>query len=68
MKKLFIVAAIALLGGVMTACSSSDEPDNSLVVWDATPVQFYWDMSEYFSVFNESSEMVKKALEMIGRP
>ena len=41
MKKLFIVAAIALLGGVMTACSSSDEPDNSLVVWDATPVQFY---------------------------
>jgi carboxyl-terminal processing protease len=24
-----------------------------------------WDMSEYFSVFNESSEMVKKALEVI---
>jgi carboxyl-terminal processing protease len=27
-----------------------------------------WDMSEYFSVFNESSEMVKKALEVIGQP
>ena len=27
-----------------------------------------WDMSEYFSVFNESSEMVKKALEVIQRP
>ena len=25
-----------------------------------------WDMSEYFSVFNESSEMVKKALEVIS--
>ena len=24
-----------------------------------------WDMSEYFSVFNESSEIVKKALEVI---
>ncbi|MCH5308224.1 MAG: S41 family peptidase [Prevotella sp.] len=24
-----------------------------------------WDMSEYFSVFNESSEMVKKALEIL---
>ena len=24
-----------------------------------------WDMSEYFSVFNEQSEMVKKALEVI---
>ena len=24
-----------------------------------------WDMSEYFSVFNERSEMVKKALEVI---
>ena len=27
-----------------------------------------WDMSEYFSVFNESSEMVKKALEILQRP
>jgi len=27
-----------------------------------------WDMSEYFSVFNESSEMVKKALEMLQQP
>ncbi len=26
-----------------------------------------WDMSEYFSVFNESSEMVKKALEVITK-
>ena len=26
-----------------------------------------WDMSEYFSVFNESSEMVKKALEILQR-
>ena len=26
-----------------------------------------WDMSEYFSVFNESSAMVKKALEVIQR-
>ena len=25
-----------------------------------------WDMSEYFSVFNESSEIIKKALEVIG--
>ena len=25
-----------------------------------------WDMSEYFSVFNESSEIVKKALEVIS--
>jgi carboxyl-terminal processing protease len=25
-----------------------------------------WDMSEYFSVFNERSEIVKKALEVIG--
>ena len=24
-----------------------------------------WDMSEYFSIFNESSEIVKKALEVI---
>ena len=27
-----------------------------------------WDMSEYFSVFNERSEIVKKALEVIQRP
>ena len=27
-----------------------------------------WDMSEYFAVFNESSEMVMKALEVIQRP
>ena len=27
-----------------------------------------WDMSEYFSVFNESSEMVKKALEILQQP
>ena len=26
-----------------------------------------WDMSEYFSVFNESSEIVKKALEVISQ-
>jgi len=26
-----------------------------------------WDMSEYFSVFNENSEMVKKALEIVQR-
>ena len=26
-----------------------------------------WDMSEYFSVFNERSEMVKRALEVLGR-
>ena len=26
-----------------------------------------WDMSEYFSVFNESSDVVKKALEVISR-
>lgn len=26
-----------------------------------------WDMSEYFSVFNEQNEMVKKALEMLQR-
>ena len=26
-----------------------------------------WDMSEYFSVFNENSEMVKKALEVIEK-
>ena len=26
-----------------------------------------WDMSEYFSVFNESSEMVRKALEVISQ-
>jgi len=26
-----------------------------------------WDMSEYFSVFNERSEIVKKALEVIGQ-
>ena len=25
-----------------------------------------WDMSEYFSIFNESSEIVKKALEVIA--
>ena len=24
-----------------------------------------WEMSEYFSIFNESSEIVKKALEVI---
>ena len=27
-----------------------------------------WDMSEYFSVFNESSEMVKKALKILQQP
>ena len=27
-----------------------------------------WDMSEYFSVFNESSEIVKKALEILQQP
>jgi len=27
-----------------------------------------WDMSEYFSVFNESNEMIKKALEVIQQP
>ena len=26
-----------------------------------------WDMSEYFSVINERSEIVKKALEIIGK-
>jgi carboxyl-terminal processing protease len=26
-----------------------------------------WDMSEYFSVFNEQNEMVKKALEILQR-
>ena len=25
-----------------------------------------WEMSEYYSIFNESSEMVKKALEVIN--
>ena len=27
-----------------------------------------WEMSEYFSIFNESSEIVKKALEVIQQP
>jgi carboxyl-terminal processing protease len=27
-----------------------------------------WDMSEYFSIFNERSEIVKKALEVIQSP
>ena len=26
-----------------------------------------WDMSEYFRVWNEQSNVVKKALEVIGR-
>jgi carboxyl-terminal processing protease len=27
-----------------------------------------WDMSEYYSIFNEENEMVKRALEVMARP
>jgi hypothetical protein len=43
MKKLFIIAAIALLGGMMTACSSSDDEFNEEEVETALrPLLGYW--------------------------
>ena len=43
MKKLFIIAAIALLGGMMTACSSSDDEfDVEQVEPALRPLLGYW--------------------------
>lgn len=41
-KSLFVLICVVLLVGMtVSSCGNNDESDNSLVVWDATPVKFY---------------------------
>ena len=41
-KSLFVLfCVVSLVGMTVSSCGSNDEPDNSLVIWDATPVKFY---------------------------
>ena len=50
MKKLFIIAAIALLGGMMTACSSSDDE------FDVEQVEYGIDDEQHFYLKGDSKE------------
>ena len=70
MKKLFIVAAIALLGGMMTACSSSeDEFDVEQVEPALRPLLGYWQYtgptydSQVGYIFKSSGEVVRWSID-----
>ena len=70
MKKLFIVAAIALLGGMVTACSSSeDEFDVEQVEPALRPLLGYWQYtgptydSQVGYIFKSSGEVVRWSID-----
>ena len=70
MKKLFIIAAIALLGGMMTACSSSeDEFDVEQVEPALRPLLGYWQYtgptydSQVGYIFKSSGEVVRWSID-----
>ena len=70
MKKQFIIAAIALLGGMMTACSSSeDEFDTEQVEPALRPLLGYWQYtgptydSQVGYIFKSSGEVVRWSID-----
>ena len=70
MKKLLIVAAIALLGGMLTACSSSeDEFDVEQVEPALRPLLGYWQYtgptydSQVGFIFKSSGEVVRWSID-----
>ena len=70
MKKLFIIAAIALLGGMMTACSSSEDEFNVEQVEPALrPLLGYWQYtgptydSQVGYIFKSSGEVVRWSID-----
>lgn len=70
MKKLFIIAAIALLGGMMTACSSSDDEfDVEQVEPALRPLLGYWQYtgptydSQVGYIFKSSGEVVRWSID-----
>jgi len=70
MKKLFIIAAIALLGGMMTACSSDeDEFDAEQVEPALRPLLGYWQYtgptydSQVGYIFKSSGEVVRWSID-----
>ena len=70
MKKQFIIAAIALLGGMMTACSSSeDEFDVEQVEPALRPLLGYWQYtgptydSQVGYIFKTSGEVVRWSID-----
>ena len=70
MKKLLIVAAIALLGGMLTACSSSeDEFDVEQVEPALRPLLGYWQYtgptydSQVGYIFKTSGEVVRWSID-----
>lgn len=70
MKKLFIIAAIALLGGMMTACSSDeDEFDTEQVEPALRPLLGYWQYtgptydSQVGYIFKTSGEVVRWSID-----
>ena len=70
MKKLFIIAAIALLGGMMTACSSDeDEFDTEQVEPALRPLLGYWQYtgptydSQVGYIFKSSGEVVRWSID-----
>ena len=70
MKKLFIIAVIALLGGMMTACSSSeDEFDVEQVEPALRPLLGYWQYtgptydSQVGYIFKSSREVVRWSID-----
>ena len=70
MKKQFIIAAIALLGGMMTACSSSeDEFDVEQVEPALRPLLGYWQYtgptydSQVGYIFKSSGEVVRWSID-----
>ena len=70
MKKLFIIAAIALLGGMLTACSSDeDEFDTEQVEPALRPLLGYWQYtgptydSQVGYIFKTSGEVVRWSID-----
>ena len=70
MKKQFIIAAIALLGGMMTACSSDeDEFDTEQVEPALRPLLGYWQYtgptydSQVGYIFKSSGEVVRWSID-----
>ena len=70
MKKLFMIAAISLLGGMMTACSSSeDEFDVEQVEPALRPLLGYWQYtgptydSQVGYIFKSSGEVVRWSID-----
>ena len=70
MKKLFMIAAIALLGGMMTACSSDDDEfDVEQVEPALRPLLGYWQYtgptydSQVGYIFKSSGEVVRWSID-----